>query len=386
MVCPNYYPVTCGVGDYSMRLARELVERGAEVALFTHNPAERNPECPSIDVHGADGRTPLEVTSALRGALLAFDPSEVVIQYTPQMLRASRFGSPAIPALMAELRTRARVTVIFHELYSPWSWRPDLAVGGALQRLQFGAVLGASDRLFVTTAPRQRRLEEMLRRAGRDSTVQLMFVGANAPPVPNRARPGLRRLGIFSMLGRTRRFDLMVDAFALVHQRYPDSELVLIGDMGTDASSRYRALKAHISRSPVARQIRLTGALPLWRVAEEVAALDLYLLPDETGASTRSSTLPVALGSGVPVVATCGPETAGDFFVDGENIAYASSMTAPALAAAALKVLDDPAWAAKLGAGGRRLYDRHLSWDAIADHLLPRRTLERSVAGMGISA
>jgi glycosyltransferase involved in cell wall biosynthesis len=47
-------------------------------------------------------------------------------------------------------------------------------------------------------------------------------------------------------------------------------------------------------------------------------------------------------------------------------------MTPSALAAAALRVLEDPSWAAKLSQGGRSLYERHLSWDAIADRLLPR--------------
>jgi glycosyltransferase involved in cell wall biosynthesis len=385
MVCPHYYPVTCGVGDYSMRLARELIERGAEVALFTHSPAERNPECEVVDVHGGAGRTPLEVTRDFRDALLAYDPSHVIIQYTPHMLLASRFGSPAIPVLMSEMRGRSHVTVIFHELYNPWSWRPDLAISGAMQRLQFVAVVGAADRIFVTTVARKRLLEGIFRRAGRPREVELLFVGANAPPLPVRTEHDGHRIGIFSMLGRTRRFDLMIDAFTLVHQRYPDSELVLIGDLGTDSSSRYRDLKAHIAQSPAAKHIRLTGAIPLWRVAEEVAALDVYMLPDETGASTRSSTLPVALGSGIPVVATCGPETALNFFVDGENIAFADAMTATDLAAVALRVLDDPILADKLGTGGRLLYQRDLAWSAIADRLLPRSLVVAPTVDTGIS-
>lgn len=371
MVCPNYYPVTCGIGDFTMHLARELVDRGAEVALFTHLPAEPNPECPTIRVYGATGSTPLEIVQAMRDAITAFDPSDVVIQYVPHMLWASQLGSPAIPILMAEMRHRARVATIFHELYRPWSWRPDLALGAVLQRLQFGATLGGCDRIFVTTVDRKRKLESMLRSAGRERLVELLFVGANASPVARRSHPGSRRLGIFSTLARWRRFDVMIDAFEIVHRRHPDTELVLIGDLGTDASPSYRALKAAVARSSATTHIRLTGALPLSAVAEEIAALDVYLFPDEGGPTTRSSTLPIAFGSGIPVVATCGPNTPRDFFVDGQSLAFAEGMTPLALAAAALRVLEDPSWAATLSRGGRALYERHLSWDAIADQLSP---------------
>jgi glycosyltransferase involved in cell wall biosynthesis len=370
MVCPNYYPVTCGVGDYSMRLGRELIERGTEVALFTHSPAVRNPECPAVDVYAADGRTPLAVTAALREAIAAFDPTDLVVQYTPQMLHGSRFGTLAIPALMAQFRGRSRLTVILHELYMSWSWRPDLALGGVFQRLQFGAVVGAADRLFVTTAPRQRRMEQLFQRVSWPCHVDLLFVGANASPLAAHRTRSTRRLGIFSMMGRNRRFDLMVDALPLILEKHPGTELVLIGDLGTEASPLFRALQAHIGRSPVARRIRRTGPVTLSRVAEEVAALDVYILPDEAGISTRSSTLPVALGSGIPVVGTRGPETADDFFVDGESVVYANGMSASALAEAVLRLLDDPELAAKVGAGGRSLYERHLAWPAIAGKLL----------------
>jgi glycosyltransferase involved in cell wall biosynthesis len=369
MVCPNYYPVTCGVGDYSMNLGHELIRRGADVALFTHEPAVRNPECPAVDVFTGSGRTPLQVVMALQDALRAYDPDELIVQYTPQMLCGSRFGTLAIPILLDRMRGRARCTVIAHELFMSWSWRPDLALGGALQRLQFSAVMASADRLFVTTVNRRLRVQHMLRQSGRDRDVQLLFVGANAPPLPPSPRPS-GRLGTFSMMGRNRRFDLMVDAFELVAAKHPTAELVFIGDLGTDASPLYRALRAHAARSPVNDRIRFTGPLPLARVAEAVAGLSVYLFPDDTGASTRSSTLPVALGSGIPVVATRGLETADDFFRDDENIVYADRMASAALAEATLRVLDDRALASRVGEGGRRLFEQHLSWGAIASKLL----------------
>src|SRR5690349_17177338 len=95
LVCPNYYPRTCGVGDHSMRLAQELIRRGHEAAIFTRAPASPNPEAPTISAFGAAGATPLLIAERLRRRIEAYAPTDLILQYTPQMLGASRFGSGA---------------------------------------------------------------------------------------------------------------------------------------------------------------------------------------------------------------------------------------------------------------------------------------------------
>jgi hypothetical protein len=56
----------------------------------------------------------------------------------------------------------------------------------------------------------------------------------------------------------------------------------------------------------------------------------------QTGANTRSSTLPTALGSGVPVVAVDGRETDRALFCDGDNMLFARALDGAAFAEAAL--------------------------------------------------
>ena len=114
----------------------------------------------------------------------------------------------------------------------------------------------------------------------------------------------------------------------------------------------------------------MTGKLSLPEIALQMAALDLYLFPMDTGANTRSSTLPVALGSRLPVIALSGIETDIGLFRDGENIVFAREMTGSAFAEAALQLLSDPAALERIAQGGRELYDTHLTWPRITDHLL----------------
>jgi len=128
-------------------------------------------------------------------------------------------------------------------------------------------------------------------------------------------------------------------------------------------------LNERIARSPFGARIHLTGKLSLQEIAATVATLDLYLFTMNTGANTRSSTLPLALGSGVPTVAIRGPET-DPIFVHRENVFFADSLDGAAFARAAAQVFADAELAAQLSQGGQRLYREHLAWDRIVDRAL----------------
>ena len=372
-VSPNFYPLVCGVGDHSARLADELLRRGLEARVFSHAPVERHPEASDVEVYGAPGRLPTVIARDVSSAIGAYRPTDVVLQYTSQMWGAWRFGSPALVWLAARLRrTGARVTVIAHELYVPWQTRPDLAVAAALQRLQFSALLKGSDRIFVTTSTRALNLAPLCRLLG-VSEPKVIRVGPNALPM---GRPAARdseafpQIGLFSTAAVGKRFDVVLDAFSRISAEFPQAELVLLGDLGAPDHPRVVEIMNAVSAHPCKGRIRMTGRLPLARIADEIAKLDLYLFPMNTGANTRSGTLPVALGSGVPIVAVRGVETDPLLFRANETVAFAEELSGPAFAEAALQLLRNPVLRRQVSEGGRRLYEEHMSWERIADRLL----------------
>jgi glycosyltransferase involved in cell wall biosynthesis len=372
MVTPNFYPRVCGVGDFSARFGSELLRRGHEVAVFSRAPVERNPQAPELEAHGVDGRLPTLIARNIAGALRGFAPTDVLLQYTSQMWDTWRFGSPATLGLALEARRAgARVTVFVHELYVQFYRRPDLFVGSALQRLQLGALLALTDRVFVTTGTRVAQIAGACRLVGARAP-GIVRVGANALPVARR-RPRdatAPRLGIFSTAGPGKRFDVVLEAFAQVAREVPGAELVLIGDLGPRDRPLVRQLLEDVARHPAKERIRLTGGLPLDEVSREIADLDVYLFPMDVGANTRSGTLPAALGAGLPVVAMSGVETDPGLFVDGENIVLATGLSAPAFAEATLRLLRDPAAMARVAEGARRFYDEELSWARIVERFL----------------
>ena len=161
----------------------------------------------------------------------------------------------------------------------------------------------------------------------------------------------------------------MLDCFERVRARRPEAELIVLGDLGDPALLHVRAFHDAVARHPGRERIRLTGKLPLEEIARELATLDVYLFTMMTGANTRSGTLPVALGTGLPVVAVKGVETDG-LFVDGENVVFAERLDGPAFAAAVLRVSEDAALAGRLSAGAAALYHDHLTWERVVDQLL----------------
>jgi glycosyltransferase involved in cell wall biosynthesis len=372
-VSPNFYPLVCGVGDHSARLADELLRRGFEARVFSHSPVERHPEAAAVEVYGAPGRLPTTIARGISRAIGAYRPTDVVLQYTSQMWDAWRFGSPALVWLAARLRQAgARITLIAHELYVPWRSRPDLALAALLQRLQFSALLKNADRIFVTTSTRALHLAPLCRLL-KVAEPKVVRVGPNAlpvghaPPLASRAFP---QIGLFSTAAVGKRFDVVLDAFSRISSEFPTAELVLMGALGPPDQPRVAEIIKEVSNHPLRARIRMTGRLPLAEIAAEIAKLDLYLFPMDTGANTRSGTLPVALGSGVPIVAVRGADTDPSIFRPDENVVFADSLSGPAFAEAALKLLRNPVLLRRVGENGRRLYEEKMSWERIADRLL----------------
>jgi glycosyltransferase involved in cell wall biosynthesis len=377
IIAPNFYPRVCGIGDHSARLAAELQRRGHEAVVFSRAPAERNPEEPGVEVHGVAGSHPIAIAHDIAALLAERRPTNVLLQYTAQMWDASRFGSVAMALLAAQAKQQgARVTLIAHEPFVPWYRRPDLFMGAFTQRVYFAALLKSCDQVMVTTETRLRYVTPYC--SGLHLTAaRVSRVGANALPVPRTldaerpsgAPPG-PRIGVFSTAAVGKRFDVVLDAFARVAGEIPAAQLVLIGDFGPSDLRGVREINQRLHQHPNSDRIRVTGRLPLTKIAQEVADLDVYLFPMATGANTRSGTLPVALGSGLPVVAILGFETDVDLFRDGENILFARDLGGASFAEATLRLLRDRPLRTRVAAGARRLYLERLSWERIVDELL----------------
>lgn len=266
-------------------------------------------------------------------------------------------------------RKGIKVTLLAHELFFVWRPRPDLAVAAASLRLQFAALAAVAHRVFVTVEARAHLIAGWLRAARIKSDVGVIRIGAGALPVPRKPRADGLRLGTFTTLAVGKRMDVVLDCFRIIARQRPDAHLTLLGDFASSGPARLKEFEQTVAANPAHDRIRIAGKQSLSAIAQEVADLDVFLFPMESGANTRSSTLPLALGSGLPVVATRGKDT-DDLFVDRENIVLADAMEGDAFAAATLRILNDKNLSDRVSRGAETLYRDHLSWQRIGDHLL----------------
>jgi glycosyltransferase involved in cell wall biosynthesis len=338
--------------------------------VLTRRPAEPHPLAPEVPAVGFDAASPRAIVRAILRWLAEQPGHEIILQYTSQMFGASRFGSWAVQHLVGALRARGSpVNILLHELYLPWSARPDLLLGAVAQRMQLAVCARRATRLVVTTKARLSLVSRWFQALPGSPAVRLTPIGSPVAPVPwSPSRRGFR-VGTFSTLAAGKRFDVVLDAFARIAREVPDAELWLLGDMLGRQDRRTRHFVRAVAAHPARDRIHMPGKQPLVIVAEIVASFHAFLFVMESGATTRSSTLPLALGSGVPVIATRGPET-DDVFQDGHNLLFAPSLSGEAFADSVLRLREEPDLAAKVSQGALALHDRCLSWPRIVDCLL----------------
>lgn len=369
IVAPDYYPRTCGVGDHSARVVEQLIRAGHDAALFVPCEAVVNPDFDSVAPHPVLGGFPIVRAHRTAMALRSWKPDHVVLAYTPQLFDPWRFGTLSVVRLAAAVRGMgARLTLFAHELFATVTWRPDLLIGAVVQRHVFSSLLRVCDDVVVSTDRRLETVETIARECGARCRVRLIRIGAGALP-PESVAPVAGRIGMFSTTNRGRRFDVVIGAFDRVAARDPAASLVIIGDVHKYGPRRTATVMDPLHRSRFSDRITCTGRLPLSAITAEVAKLSVFVHADDAGASTRSSTLPAALGAGVPVVALRGGET-DPVFCDGENVSLTSDLTPDAFATAIERLLNDRTLAARIGAGGRALYDRELAWSSVVERLL----------------
>lgn len=157
---------------------------------------------------------------------------------------------------------------------------------------------------------------------------------------------------------RRKGFDHAIAALPAVLQRHPSARLVLAGP-GDQAE-----LRAIADSAGVAPSVVFAGEMERRRLMALYAACDVFLLPTRTMADGDTEGFGVVFLEanllGRPVVAG---RTGGttDAVVDGETGLLVDGASPPAIAEAVLRLLDDPALAARLGRQGQARVQREFS-------------------------
>jgi L-malate glycosyltransferase len=288
-------------------------------------------------------------------------------------LRAARM----ISRLMAEQKVEIVHTHEAHALTAAWLARASRGTGLVASRrlayrLKQNAISLARYRSVARLVAVSRFVaESLLASSVEKQRVVVVYDGVEIPPAATpeeRARARQRwgvaadepLLGCVGYLLPEKGQELLIRAWPEVRAKVRLCSLLLAGD--GPLRPRFEGLAQELE---VSDSVHFAGFVE--KISEVYAALDVFLFPSL--AEPLGSSLLAALASGLPTVAL-GRGAVPEVITNGENGVLVEAPDAAAFASAVLRVVKDPALAARLGAAARRTIEQHFSSDRMVDETL----------------
>ncbi|SHL21698.1 Glycosyltransferase involved in cell wall bisynthesis [Pseudonocardia thermophila] len=184
------------------------------------------------------------------------------------------------------------------------------------------------------------------------------------PPSPQPSGDTLLYVGRLDRASAWKGVDVLLRAFASVVAQRPTARLEIVGN--GDARPDHEALAVELG---IADAVRFAGALHGPQLAAAYAGARALVLPSLTEAESFGMTLVEAMASARPVV---GSAVGGIPHVvdDGRTGLLVPPGDVTALAAALVRLLDDPALCARLGEAGRATAVERYAWPRLTERWL----------------
>ncbi|WP_169166411.1 glycosyltransferase family 4 protein [Cellulomonas taurus] len=363
-------PYTGGIGRHYAALAPALVRAGARVDLLLLGgdpvPAQ---EVAGVRVLAAPGVTgPWHRAGVVRAAFSAGRYDRV---FLPEWA-ALGVRLPTEAPLLTNLATSTR---LINEIagFTPRSFgvrqgtairvqqrREDRQVRRSAGLIAISRAMLAWNRRTLGSLPPARVVRNCIDVAG-------VRAAAGSAALPEGWPTGAGPVVLF--LGRLERRKGIVEAFgafAELSRRRPDARLVLAGASGDRRFEPDRPTLLGMLPAAARERVTWLGHVAGPALHRAVAAATVTICPSRWEGFGNAALEAKAVGS--PVVLTSGSGY-DDFCTDGEDSLLVPPGEAPALAAAILRLLDDPALARRLGERARAGAD-HYTADPVAADLL----------------
>lgn len=381
-----YWPGGSGGSTRQFHLIRRLVELGHAVDVVSPVHPDQQPGRGSLVAAGATlygvDRSGSRIEEVLRAVAARPSLAPRVLTMPVQAWQVEVFWTRMRAAADAALAQRPDVILVEHDWAARWA--EDLPAGiplvNGLENLSWdyyarraGAAAGWNGRLLSAEAERFRRFDrrtlerfDLLLAMSEDDQRELRSVSERpsaivpngvdvdalrASPLPG--TPTVLFTGTFGYAPNAEALRwLLSEIWPQVVARRPDARLLVVGKGVPDE------IAALASPS-----VELAGWVPEMQPWFDRA--QVVIVPMRSGGGTRLKVLD-GLASGRPLVSTTmgvmGVDVRGD-----EQVLLADG--AEPFAEAVVRVLDDPALAARLGAAGRQIAEQVYDWQAIGDRL-----------------
>lgn len=304
LVTGSLPPLRCGVGDYTLRLARALVEAGCEVAALTTAGAAPIPGDAPIEVFPIMPDWTARRARLVRKTIRAWRPDVVHIQ-VPTFGYGMGFLPYLVPAIARLCGVRAVVTA--HEL-SKWDRLYDAADPPVAARYAALALAGSE---FVVVRPGLRgQLHPLLQHLASERRFHFIPNGSSIArsTLDEPARQALRAklangqrrlLAFFGFMFPQKGAELLFDIADPV-----TDTIILAGEEAPLVSDQAASIRALAASERWRGKAIVWGHRPEHEVADLLAAADAVVLPYRTGGGIWNSSIHAAVAQGTPVVTT----------------------------------------------------------------------------------
>jgi glycosyltransferase involved in cell wall biosynthesis len=289
--------IACGIGDYTDRLATELVAAGAEPVVVTAARPGLRSDLP-YEVRAVNTRWRLTDAASLSRAVSRTRPDIVHIQF-PGSGYGRGFGVTALPWVLLAAHPRLPVALTFHEFDRlSRRHRLRLATGALPCRLIVtpGSDLAQAVGRYLSRRPGLRIAEVPV--------ASNIIPGQSGDPVPQdfRREPGELIVGYWGFLRPDKGVEALIEAFARVRADRR-SRLVIAGDPGSDTDYAQRVDRL-LERAGLADDTLRTGPLPADRLSPALLGFDVCVFPFRDGLTSNRGSYAAAVAHGLSIVTT----------------------------------------------------------------------------------
>lgn len=360
LITGEYPPQPGGVSDYTHLVAREIRDRGHEVHIWAPRDSRSSAAETGIILHRLpDWFGPRGLR--FLGAGLRELQGQIIVQYVPHM-----YGYKAMNIGFALwLRFRApRYSIMFHEVAYPVEsgQRFRYRALGHVNRIMAGLAANGAEQVFISVP---HWLDLLRMHCGFRGKATWLPVPSNVatsahPDAVRRIRESLLGSDSAALIGHFGTFDKRMrdsigGVFCNLLRRHKERRALLIG-RGSESFSHWLTETA----PDVGDRLTARDDLTSCGVAEHIAACDLMVQPYFDGVSSRRGSVMAALALGLPIV-TNESSSSEPVWREERLVAAVPERDPETMAAAAERLMADPAERAALGDRARCGYDAHFS-------------------------
>lgn len=378
ILSPEFPPRCSGVADHSAKLGSVLIHYSQSVCVWT---AEKSPKAfADLKVVSIESPWGWGTLGRLIGSMKEWRPDVLVFQYTPQSFAPKTLGvwlSFPVWTLCLRLMTKARVSIIAHEVNYPIEGTLRGLLLGVPQLIQFCLLALVADSIFFTTETLWLRVHKwMFWRKG----IYWLPVGAtieskaieskdNRESLSPRATSQEKLLLHFGGAHPTHSIEHILAAYKSTVSAL-GAQFVKLAFVGIETQELEKAFeKIGLTRIP--EGVFALGWLSEDQVSEWVNKADLILAPFLDGISTRRSSAMTCFQHGKAVLTTFGTSSGGS--IPWEEFCCAPPVHAiEEFAQKAVSLLSNPDHLLKLGDAAKRNYDNRFSWFLTTQQFIPR--------------